>query len=178
MERSSPTRPPEPSLLKINIVIIISDGAEFTCNDHLSWTPACAGTPTPSNADDNDDDIDDDREIYLGAPASLDRISIFHARLNSGDGVETTTRHENSKTQLCKTVSTNGQLEQLLPNIHCSRQQPSWKRAIQGLKWKQHLPNFISLKHVNMRGPSSVTKYPANRPASEINADGLSLFSR
>ena len=34
---------------------------------------------------DNDDDIDDDREIYLGAPASLDRISIFHARLNSGD---------------------------------------------------------------------------------------------
>ena len=34
---------------------------------------------------DDDDDIDDDREIYLGAPPSLDRISIFHARLNSGD---------------------------------------------------------------------------------------------
>ena len=34
---------------------------------------------------DDDVDIEDDREIYLGAPPSLDRISIFHARLNSAD---------------------------------------------------------------------------------------------
>ena len=57
-----------------------------------------------------------------------------------------------------------GQLEQL-PNIHCSRQEPSWKRAIQSLKWKQHLPKYISWKHANVKGPSSFTKYRAGRPA-------------
>ena len=69
---------------------------------------------------DDDDDIDDDREIYLGAPPSLDRISIFHARLNSADCGRLPLGTKTRKLNLSGNTVVHCRQSEPLPNIHCS----------------------------------------------------------
>ena len=69
---------------------------------------------------DDDGDIDDDREIYLGAPPSLDRISIFHARLNSADCGRLPLGTKTRKLNLSGNTVVHCRQSEPLPNIHCS----------------------------------------------------------